>query len=425
MNFSFYSHSFGCRVNQAEKETLDRQLLDLGCCIDPISPDFYIINTCAVTQKAERETRQLLYQIRRKLPLTKIIITGCSATLWLKNRSYPSDIDLIIDNKDKDNMLDIIVNRLKLKKTLPKGLRAKNSRFLKSGRLLVKIQDGCQRFCSYCLTARLRGIPRSKTIKDILKEIKNQQEGTREVILTGINTEYFGRDHGESLPGLIETIVAKTEIPRISFGSIHPWSIDKTFLNLYKNILNLKRLVDFFHIPLQSGSNRILSLMKRGYTKEEFSEKLQVIAATNPYAFISTDLIAGFVGESDKEFEETLDFLEKSPISGFHIFRFSQRPMTAAFFMAKKIAEPSQSKKQSRAETLRGLSRKKYLMFLEMNLGRTSSALFLAEKKGDYCQALLDNQLPILVNSDKALAGEIKNVKILEVKKGRLIGKLV
>jgi len=414
MKKTFFSYSFGCRVNQAEKESLDQQLYHYGFISDSHSPAIYIINTCAVTAKAEREARQLIYQLKRKNPKAKIIVTGCSATYWLKKHLTLPEADLYLDNKHKARLADQIVQGY-----FPIG------KYLASSRLLVKIQDGCNRFCTYCITAYLRGKPKSKPIKAILEQIKPLSGQVKELILTAINTEAYGQDTGENLVELTKILINNTNIPRISFGSIHPWGVNKQFLAFYKRYLHKKRLVNFFHVPLQSGSDKILKLMKRGYTSEKFLDQLKKIKKINPYAFIATDVIVGFLGETDKEFQKTVNFLKKAPISRFHIFRFSNRPNTAAFFMKNKIKEPTNQEKIKRAKVLAQLGKQKYLVFLKKNFGRTSSALFLVKKVEEYQMALLDNQLPILVKTNKNLAGQIKNVKILSVKNNCLIGKLI
>jgi threonylcarbamoyladenosine tRNA methylthiotransferase MtaB len=426
---SFYTYSFGCRVNQAEKEVIDRQLLDFSFRIDENKPDFYIINTCCVTQKAEREAKNLIYRIKRRFPKAKIVITGCAATYWQKNNLLKNlPVDLLINNIDKEFLVKILLKSLPnqprpyLKDT--KDDVATLDKYLNSGRALVKIQDGCQRFCSYCIVPYLRGTPKSYKIEEIISQI-NKHKNLKEVIFTAINTEAFGKDSGETLIQLIKTVITNSTAPRISFGSIHPWSIDNEFLEFYKQILPSNRLVNFFHIPIQSGSNKILSLMKRGYRREEIREKLREIERINPFALIATDIIVGFLDETEADFQETVNFLEKSLISKFHIFRFSKRKNTAAYYMSKNLKEPSDQEKMKRAKILIDLGKKKYQVFLKKNVGRISQALFINIKEDSYQKALIDNQLPILVKTSKDLNGRLKNIKIVEYKKGRLFGKIV
>ena len=435
MKTTFASFAFGCRVNQAEKIHINRKLIEKGFKYSQNHPDLYIINSCAVTQKAEREVRQYIYQIRKKYPLTKIIVTGCAATFWRKNSDLIKDVDLLIPNNEKDlipvklitlslslrgevkdDNKTIFINSVILnesegssqKKILRSTQNDKDTfpdKFLESGRLIIKIQDGCQRYCSYCLVPYLRGKPESKTIKEILTEI-NQYKNIQEVILSAINTEYFGKNN-ETLTQLINEIINKTKIPRISLGSLHPWSLTNEFIQFYKQILPLNRLVNFFHIPLQSGSDKILKLMNRKYTSHQFIDKLERIKQINPDAFISTDIIVGFPGETHEEFNKTYNFLENAPIDKFHIFRFSMRKGTTAEILIKHYAEPTNVEKKIRSEKLRKLSQQKFIKFNKSQIGRFDQAIVINKNK-----VLLSNNLPARVSNLKSLKKRIINIKI-------------
>ncbi len=424
----FYSFSFGCRVNEAEKEALDQKLLEKGFVYDEKNPQIYIINSCAVTEKATREARQLIYKLKRQNPQLKIVLTGCAATYWLKNKLYQNlPVEIIADNLQKNFLADLIEKRIK-RKNHQQVLNLKNiptSKFLSSGRVMIKIQDGCQRFCSFCIVPYLRGLPKSKTINQIIKEIKNYQNQIAEVILTAINTEAFGFDTKEKFTDLIKAVLKKTSVPRLSFGSIHPWSLNEDFFNFYQKYYDSQRLVHFFHIPLQSGTNKILSLMKRGYQRQEIEEKIFAIYKLNPFALLATDIIVGFLEETEKDFEETYRFLEKTPIVKFHVFRFSKRKNTAAYFMAKKLKEPTDEEKEKRSEALRLLSQKKFFQFQQKNLHRVGLALVLNKKTKGLTTALFENQLPILLQEDKNLtAGKIIPVKISLLKNHQLFAKI-
>lgn len=428
---TFFTYSFGCRINQAEKEVIDSEMQNSGFSFKEQLPNISIINTCAVTHKAEREAKQLIYKLKRDNPNGQIIVTGCSATYWKKNdllKSLP--VDLVVDNVNKEFLVKILQKRLSSQPASNLGGQNKlgwvRDKYLNSGRALIKIQDGCQRFCSYCIVPYLRGTPKSETIKNLKLRVKNLEKDISEVIFTAINTEAFGFDTGETLIQLIQQTLIDSTVPRISFGSIHPWSINDEFLNYYKKVLPLKRLVNFFHIPIQSGSNKMLNLMKRGYTREEIMLKLIEIKKLNPMALIATDVIVGFLDETDNDFQDTYDFLVRSPVSKFHIFRFSKRNNTAAYYMAKNFKEPTHSEKMKRAKILTDLGKKKYDAFLKTNVGRTSTVLFLNNKFDGYQEALLDNQLPIYIKITKPLQlTQLYEAKIMEYKKGKLFGKLL
>jgi len=426
MKKTFIIYSFGCRVNEAEKVQIQLGFEKKGFTYDEKAPSIGIINTCAVTAKAEREARQLIYKLKKK-GLGKLIITGCSATYWMKTKSLSKlPVDLCIENTNKDYLVDLVVNRFFCTDSpCPNNgavLESAPDKFLRSGRLMLKIQDGCHRFCSYCIVPYLRGTPKSFSIHNLESKIHNYQNPISEVIFTAINTEAFGKDTGESLTDLIQTIIDKTNVPRISFGSIHPWSITPEFMRWYGSLKQKDRFVHFFHIPLQSGTNKTLSLMKRGYTTEEFIWKINEIHKTNPFAFIATDVIVGFLDESESDFETTYSFLEKSPISKFHVFRFSKREKTAAYYMAKRLKEPTSEEKKKRSKALIELSNRKYYEFLVQNIGRKSLALHIGAIKDGYQEALLDNQIPVYVKTNKNLNGTIQKVKVIEVKEKKLFG---
>jgi threonylcarbamoyladenosine tRNA methylthiotransferase MtaB len=415
---TFFSYSFGCRVNQAEKEMLDSNLIKLGYSYNPIKPNIFIINTCAVTAKAEREARQLIYQTRRKYPKTKIIVTGCAATRWIRDKINVKGVDLLVDNAIKNNLPNIIFNfQFSIFNQIPMINFSKNlnDKFLNSKRMFIKIQDGCQRFCTYCIVPYLRGKPKSVQIKDIVNQIKTVENNITEIVLAAINTEAFGLDTGEKLTDLIQEILDKTKIKRLCFGSIHPWSINQEFLNFYRQILTSnwkKRFIHFFHIPIQSGSDKMLKLMKRDYTTSEIIEKITAIKKINPFAFIGTDIITGFLDETDKDFEDTYNFLKKAPIDRFHIFRFSNRDNTAAWFMKKRMMEPTSAIKEKRAKTLIELGQRKYLAFLKKHIGKSFQTLILEKKIKDYHEALLENQVPVFVKIEDKYIGRIINIKV-------------
>jgi threonylcarbamoyladenosine tRNA methylthiotransferase MtaB len=430
---TFSSYSFGCRVNYAEIEAINKQLIQRGYRFDKVNPDVYIINTCSVTHKAEREAKALIYSLKRKIPGTKIVVTGCAATNWIKTNTKIKGIDYLIDNKNKDYVADLLEKKFFDQNRLPPKSHKKidaidraliTDKFLASKRVIVKIQDGCHRFCTFCIVPYLRGLPKSKTIQEIIQQIQ-AYKGYQEAVLTAINTEAFGRDTNEKFTDLIKEILKSTDIPRISFGSIHPWTLGEEFFTLYKELALSDRFVDFFHIPLQSGSDKMLNLMKRGYHRKEILEKLQTLKNINEFAQIGTDIIVGFLEESDTDFEDTLNFLSSSPITKIHVFRYSQREHTAAFYLGKRLHEPSDNIKKARSLKLRDLSQKKYQVFQHKHLNTSFEALFLEKREGEYQQAVLTNNMIALIKSEKDQTGEKKRVKINSCQNGFLVGKIL
>jgi threonylcarbamoyladenosine tRNA methylthiotransferase MtaB len=430
---TFDTYTFGCRVNQAETEQISLSLVSNGFVKVNKNPHMYVINTCAVTQKSEREAKQLIYQLRRKLPKTKLFVIGCAATKWLNENKKPIEVDYLIDNNNKEYITDLIKKNIKFNSLISKSQAEiqnlnnfiKYDKYLKSKRVFVKIQDGCQRFCTFCIVPYLRGKPKSKKISKIVSEINKLQKNFTEVILTAINTQAFGFDSNENFTSLFESVLKKTKIPRISFGSIHPWSIDDVFLKTYNKLKYNQNFVNFFHIPLQSGSDRILKLMNRGYTAFEFSVKLKQLDKIRPLSFFGTDIITGFLDETDKDFEETYEFLANSPIVKFHIFRYSKREKTAAFYMSKKYQLPNSATVKKRSQALIDLGQNKYQKFLHSCIGYYFDALILNNSKNQIAAGLLSNQLPVIINNTNRLAGEIVKIRVKSVKKESLISSIV
>lgn len=413
----------------AEKEALDRELIEKGYTKTEDNPDVYILNTCSVTHKAEREAKQHIYQIKRQYPQIKIVVTGCAATNWIKTNTKVDDVDYIVDNTQKEFMAELLskkygqnASQITEKPLFDQPLAT--DVFNRSGRAIIKIQDGCNRFCTFCIVPYLRGLPKSTPIEEIVTKVKTFSNYP-EVILTAINTNAYGYDTKESFTDLLKRLFSETNIPRFSFGSIHPWSIDEEFLDIYKRYKDSKRFVHFFHIPLQAGSDNMLRLMKRNYTRAEFIEKLHKISEINPFAFIGTDVIVGFLEETDEDFEDTYNFLKDTPISKFHVFRYSTRQHTAAYYLGKRLKKPSVSVAKERSEKLRKLSDMKFAQFQQKHIGNNFEALLLERRKGDYQLALLENQMPAYINTKKDMTGELKHVKITELNSGNLVGHVV
>ncbi len=425
MKKTFQSFVFGCRVNEAERIRLDRELIEAGFTVDLVMPGYLIINTCAITGKAEREAKQLIYQLRKQHPEAKIVLTGCSATLWDKYNTGDNKLADILVPNDRKSSLVSLMGTTKMEEQAPladdSSAKAGEDKFRHSNRLLVKIQDGCHRFCSYCIVPYLRGLPQSQKISDIVSYINSFSKTPSEVVLTAINTEAFGTDTGETMVDLIKQVLAKTKVPRLAFGSVHPWSLTDAFIEYYQYTLSKEsRFINFFHVPIQSGSQTMLKAMKREYDINDILVRLNKIKGINPHALIATDVIVGFLGETDDLFEETYNLLEKSPISRFHVFRFSNRPHTAAFYLKKQLLEPMAEMKKVRSERLLMLSKKKYLEFLETQIGRQSQALVIAEGK-EGTKILLDNHVEGVLNLKNSLPGQLVHATIRAAKNDVLV----
>ncbi len=423
----------------AEKEALDRQLQQRGLTEDNESPDIYVLNTCSVTHKAEREARQMINQIRKKHSDTKIVVMGCAATNWIKRKVSVDHVDLMVENPSKEFIADMILERFGEAKiagqieeipafdtaTAVQADVLPDDKYTRSGRIILKIQDGCQRFCTYCIVPYLRGLPKSTSMEDLVKQIINLPPEIKEVIYTAINTEAYGYDSKkDDFIDLIRYTLDITRIPRISFGSIHPWSVNEKLFELLRSHPQAERIVQFYHVPLQSGNDKMLRLMKRGYTRQEFVEKLHELVSIQPMAFIGTDIIVGFLEETDADFEDTYRFLEETPISRIHIFRYSERQHTAASYLGKRLKEPSPQEKQRRAQALAELNTRKYGAFMEKHIGQTFEALFMEQQKEGNQLAVLSNGVSIWVPTSTDLRTQLKPVQVERVEQGSLYGRL-
>jgi len=397
----------------------DIELAAAGFTVDLASPSFLIINTCAITGKAEREAKQLVYQLRKKHPEAKIVITGCSGTLWSKYKTSEEQLaDIIVPNDKKSSLVAHLLAGYDGPLATASVAKATGDKFRHSNRLLVKIQDGCHRFCAYCIVPYLRGQPQSQKTADIIRYIQSIQPLPSEVSLSAINTESFGKDTGETLMQLLQATLQLTKVPRIALGSLHPWSLTREFLAYYGSTLSREaRFVQFFHVPIQSGSPHILKLMRREYEIDTIAKNLISLKNANPFALIATDVIVGYLGETDELFEETYQFLKHSPINRFHVFRFSNRPHTAAFYLKKNMSEPSAEKKKERSQKLIDLSKKKYKQFTESLIGTSCTALVIAREKAGF-KILLDNNVEGIIQDKDCLPGQIAHVTIINAKNG-------
>ncbi|MFZ2206884.1 MAG: MiaB/RimO family radical SAM methylthiotransferase [Microgenomates group bacterium] len=421
MKKTFQSFVFGCRVNEAERIKMDSELIRAGFSVDLASPSFIIINTCAITGKAEREARQLITQLKRKYPEAKIVITGCSATLWEKYKTNGNLADIIVPNEQKSQLISLLqTSEVCEAKNQP---QPSHDKFRFSNRLLVKIQDGCHRFCSYCIVPYLRGNPQSQRIIDIVSYINSFTPTPSEVVLSAINTESFGKDTGESLIDLIKAVLKNTTVQRIAFGSIHPWSLTDEFIEYYRKKLAYEdRFIHFFHVPLQSGSQSLLKLMRREYDINEILSKLDIIQNIRKDALIASDIIVGYLGETDKLFKETEDALARSVISRLHVFRFSNRAHTAAYYLRKQYDEPTAQEKKKRSEKLLVLSKMKMTAFTDKLIGLTCGALVINNtEKG--VKILLQNHVEGIIPGKNALPGQLMHVTILAAKDGTVVCK--
>ncbi len=350
---TFFIATFGCKLNQAESDMISADLISLGLrAVAKLPADLALINACAVTAKAEREVAKKISALKKDYPSTKIILTGCFSSAKIPG------VDLALTNRGKDKLTKIITERFPLP-TPPVATGYSSPDRPHPHRAFIKIQTGCRNFCSYCIVPLLRGLPVSRPIPLIIKDIvKAENQGLKEVVLTGVNIGLYdqkikkpkNQETQNGLPSLLRLILVQTNMPRIRLGSLWPTHITTGLIKLYSRE---PRLLPHFHLSIQSGSNRILKLMNRHYTRQEILKITSACRAQIKNINFTGDIIVGFPGETERDFQETCDLIKAIGFSKVHIFQFSPRPGTRAAKMSEQISE---SIKKARYQKLTALA---------------------------------------------------------------------
>ena len=383
-------HNLGCKVNAYETEAMQELLEQNGYEIVPFEPgaDVYVINTCTVTNMADRKSRQMLHKARKMNPDAVVVAAGC----YVQTRGTAADdcIDILIGNNRKKELIPILeeyfgeLDRQKGKNYEEKEPRAALldmgkacgyeelalSKQAEHTRANVKVQDGCNQFCSYCIIPYARGRVRSRGLEDVVNEVRRlASNGYKEVVLTGIHLSSSGVDTGESLLTLIKAVHQIEGILRIRLGSLEPGIVTEEFA---EQLAALPKICPHFHLSLQSGCTRTLKRMNRRYTAEEYEEKCRILRNTFGNPALTTDVIVGFPGETEEEFEESRTFVERIGFYETHIFKYSKRQGTRAAVMEGQVPEQV---KTARSSTMIALGKKKKQEYEEQMLGRTVEVL--------------------------------------------------
>ncbi|MDR2735748.1 MAG: tRNA (N(6)-L-threonylcarbamoyladenosine(37)-C(2))-methylthiotransferase MtaB [Puniceicoccales bacterium] len=426
--------SFGCRLNQSEIVTLGEQLEDLGMQISrqiTSDMDLLIINTCAVTNQATSKCLQNIRSMVLKFPMARVIVTGCYTTIGRDILAKMTGIDLIVTNSQKNTIaghaLEIISkpkNKVPILIEEPGNentgyFSQKIPRASYNKRYNLKIQDGCDFFCSYCVIPFTRGHPRSRDFKNILDDVKAHADiGVKEVIITGVNIGSY-ENHSRKLFDVIDSINHMDGIERIRISSIEFKTIDDKILE--KMADKNHKLAAYLHIPMQSASNSILAAMKRRYFIEDFFTYIQKISKFIPTIGLGTDIMVGFPGESEKDFMESVNFLKTSPIQYAHIFTFSPRPGTPAAASKDFITE---QEKIYRSKFLRQISRDKRSEFYDHNVGQIVDVLFEDEHQGKF-PGYSENYIKVVTDCAQNISNQIRKVKIVKNEQTHVLGKLI
>jgi threonylcarbamoyladenosine tRNA methylthiotransferase MtaB len=416
---SFYT--LGCKLNFAETSTIIRKFTDNGYTkVEFEEPsDIVVVNTCSVTQMADKKCRQVITRAARTSPEAIIAIIGCYSQLKPEEIAQIEGVDLVLGTKDKFNILDFI-DELKTKKDKNPivssceidDVDSFNSSFslLDRTRSFLKIQDGCDYHCTYCTIPLARGSSRNNSIERSVAEAqKIAASGIKEIVLTGVNIGDFGKSTGENFYQLIQQLDQVEGIERYRISSIEPNLITNEIIQF---VAESRRFMPHFHIPLQSGCNEILRLMGRRYIREIFRDRVNTIKSIMPDASVGADVIVGFPGETDELFHETSTFLEGLDVSYLHVFSYSERRNTKAVLMPGKV---SPKDKDQRSKTLIQLSDRKKETHYSLNSGKIGNVLFEAAQTKGKMHGFTTNYIKVETNYNKDLINKSVNVELTNI----------
>jgi threonylcarbamoyladenosine tRNA methylthiotransferase MtaB len=412
-------HTLGCKLNFAETSTISRLFPDDQFVRVPVDTkaDIYIINTCSVTEAADRKCRQAIKKFINRSPEAFIAVVGCYAQLKPHEISAIPGVDLVLGSNEKFSICDYL-SGFEKKRTAEIHSRplAPDDEFYPSysagdrTRSFLKIQDGCDYSCSYCTVPLARGRSRNPEIRALVTEAEKIAEtGIKEIVLTGVNTGDFGKSTGESFTTLLKELVKVQGIERFRISSVEPNLLTDDLIEL---TAASEKIVPHFHIPLQSGCDKILGFMSRRYTRNTFAERIKGIKDKMPLAGIGADIITGFPGESYSDFEETYNFLNDMPVSYLHVFTFSARPGTQAEKMPDNI---SNTEKEKRSKQLIAMSEAKKLLFNKLNKGKISNVLFEHKNNEGFITGFTPNYIRVGYPWNPGLAGRILKVRLKEI----------
>lgn len=422
--------SLGCKVNQYETNAMAQKFINQGYEVVQFDEyaDIYIVNTCTVTNVADRKSRQMLRRAKEINSNSILVACGCYAQVAKDELKKIEEIDLILGNNEKNDIVQVIENHIKEKgieeyvsdvmyKT--DYVELGTTTYTEKTRAVIKVQDGCDRFCSYCLIPFARGHIRSRKIENVIEEIKKiVADGINEVVITGIHIASYGRDlkNGIGLIDLLEEINKIEGLHRIRLGSIEPTIITDEFV---ERLSKLDKICDHFHLSLQSGCTETLKRMNRRYSAEEFKEVTKRLRAKFPSAALTTDIIVGFPGETDNEFNKTYEFLKDIAFYKMHIFKYSPRKGTKAAVMPNQIDGKI---KEERSRKLIELSNENEYKYNQGYIGKEVEVLF-EEIDGDFIKGHTKNYIVVKYETENEdLVNKIVKLKVKEAKNDCLIG---
>jgi threonylcarbamoyladenosine tRNA methylthiotransferase MtaB len=421
-------HTLGCKLNYAETAALSRQFIDQGFRVVEFGEptDVFVLNTCTVTERADRECRQIVRRALRVSPEACTIVTGCYAQLQANEIASIDGVDFVLGSREKFDLFKYVNEFQKRDHArIVRSLIHKAADFgpaFSTGaadrtRAFLKVQDGCDYHCSFCTIPLARGVSRSQPVDATIEQARELvRRGYKEIVLTGVNVGDYGQKIGTSLLSLLECMEQIEGLERVRISSIEPNLVSS---ELVRFIRDSDKICHHFHIPLQSGNDDILKLMRRRYLTSYYRGVIETIKDEIPDAGIGADVIVGFPGESESHFETTYCFLVELPLSYLHVFTYSERPNTLAATLPGSIKAAERAR---RSEMLRILSAKKRRQFYENFIGRTVRVLLEGTVEGDFRVGHTSNYIRVGVPADSAAENEIIDVKITVVKDLLCIG---
>lgn len=408
----------GCKLNFSETSTIGKMLAERGVRSARAGevPDICVVNTCTVTELANKKCRQEIRRLASKYPEAVIVVTGCYAQLKSEEVAGIDGVDIVVGNDQKEEIVDYLdrwfaerqpvvkVTPLKdMKRFIPSCSRGDRTRYF------LKVQDGCDYYCSYCTIPRARGRSRSGSIADLVEQARGAAaEGGKEIVITGVNIGDFGKGTNETFFDLVKALDEVEGIERYRISSIEPDLLTDEIISF---VAGSKRFMPHFHIPLQSGSDAMLKLMRRHYDRQLFADKIAKIRREIPDAFIGVDLITGMRGEADEIFEDSKEFIASLDISRLHVFTYSERPGTMALNITPVV---DQQTKHLRTRKMMALSDKKLDAFTRRYLGTVRPVLFEHTTDGGTMKGFTDNYLRIEVPADESLVNRVAMVRLVE-----------
>jgi threonylcarbamoyladenosine tRNA methylthiotransferase MtaB len=373
-----YLEFLGCRLNEAEQASWQRQFHNLGHTVVESAEDAHVmaVNTCAVTNEASRKSRKRLRDLHKGNPSAKLVATGCYATLAKDTIAEQLHVDMVVSNTDKASMAQQILDTWGDDMPLLAESAESQPAFAQTRtRAFVKVQDGCHNRCSFCIVSTARGSERSIPIADVVSNIRSlHSDGYQEVVLAGVHLGGYGSDTGENLRSLIEAILKDTNVPRVRIGSLEPWDFPDHFMELWEN----PRMCPHLHLPLQSGSNSVLRRMIRRCSIESYERLVSQARTQNLNFNLTSDLIVGFPGETESEFQETIDTVQRIGFGDMHLFSYSDRQGTPASRMAKKL---SKVQIRDRIQRIKPIVTNARNLFLEAQKGLHEQVLWERDAK--------------------------------------------